>query len=56
VTERADALREQEREVLLATIRDLLLHSRGGSLDADEGEQEAYDRAQEVLARYTPAT
>jgi hypothetical protein len=40
---------------LLDAIRELMLHSRAGSLDADEEENAAYLRAEEVLARYTPA-
>ena len=44
-----------EREPLLAVIRELMKHSRAGSMDADEGENEAYLQAKAVLERYTEA-
>jgi hypothetical protein len=56
VSERPESLNEDEREALLATIRELMEHSRAGSLDADDEENEAYLRAVSALARYTPAT
>ena len=44
------ALDNDEREVLLATIRELVEHSRVFTFDADDAENEAWKRAESVLA------